>query len=188
MPEWQDEDVTRLIQRAQHGDVEAFGQLYECYAPQVFRFLYSHLDDRLDAEDLTGEVFVRVWKSLPSYQPQGIPFGGFLFRVARNALIDHYRRARRRPVDLALEEECLDSPVSDDGSVSDPAHAFSTRQDHKQIQQALEQLRLEYRVVLDLRFLAGLSPEEIARVMGKSPGAIRILQHRALAALRKLIA
>ena len=80
------EDI-QLIQQSQKGDTQAFGELYERYAQRVFRYLYAHLDNRLDAEDLTEEVFLRVWKSLGGYQEQGVPFLAFLFRVARNALI-----------------------------------------------------------------------------------------------------
>ena len=79
MPERQEVDETSLLQQAQQGDTEAFGQIYEMYSPLVFRFLFAHLDNRLDAEDLTEEVFLRAWQSLPGYRMRGVPFKGFLF-------------------------------------------------------------------------------------------------------------
>lgn len=184
MTDSQPADEQRLLQQAQGGDTEAFGLLYEQYAPAVFRFLYAHLDDRLDAEDLTEEVFFRVWQSLPGYEARGVPFGGFVFRVARNALYDHYRRSRRqphRPGSLEWAEEHHAGPGSD------PAVSVLEQMEHRVLHQTLGLLREDHRQVLSLRFLAGLTPEETAQAMGKSTGAIRVLQHRALAALKKLI-
>ena len=85
-------DDIQLLKTAQDGNAEAFGELYERYAQRVFRFLYAHLNNQQDAEDLTGEVFLRVWRALGNYKERGVPFLAFLFRIARNALIDHYRR------------------------------------------------------------------------------------------------
>jgi len=181
MPEWQDADEAQHLQDAQNGDAEAFGLLYEHYAPVLFRFLYTHLNDRLDAEDLSEEVFYRVWRSLASYRDQGVPFVAYLFRVARNALIDHYRRSSRSEQSLVLEEDILKDPNPE------PSDAVATNIQRQEIRELLEKLREDYRTVLLLRFMGDLSPEETAEVMGKSPGAIRVLQHRALAALRNLM-
>jgi RNA polymerase sigma-70 factor, ECF subfamily len=182
MSEWQNIDEAQLLKKAREGDTSAFEQLYEHYAPGVFRFLFSHLDNRLDAEDLTEEVFLRVWRSLGGFRQQGVPFSSFVLRVARNALIDHYRRSRRRPPEQEIVDELIDD------AQHDPAQTLHARLEHKEVRQMLEQLHEDYRRVLDLRFLADLSPDETAQVMGKSPGAIRVLQHRALAALRQLMA
>ncbi|MBN2548412.1 MAG: RNA polymerase sigma factor [Anaerolineales bacterium] len=182
MPDWQDAEVALWLQKAKNGDVEAYGLLYEAYAPQVFRYLYAHLDDRLDAEDLTGEVFLRAWQALPGYRPQGVPFAGFLFRVARNALYDHYRSSRRRRPDLELMEEHRDE------SNPDPAQELAANWQQGEVQKMLKRLSQDYRTVLSLRFLAGLTPEETAQAMERSAGAVRVLQHRALTALRKLLA
>lgn len=181
MPERQHADETRLVQRAQKGDVEAFGQLYEFYAPLVFRFLYSHLDDRLDAEDLTEDVFMRVWEALPGFRAQGVPFGGYLFRVARNALYDHYRRNRRRSSDAELSLEW------EDNFHPDPAESVPMNIEHGELRASLAKLREDYRTVLTLRFLVGLSTEEIAVAMRRSAGAVRVLQHRALLSLRQAL-
>lgn len=181
MSERQQVDETLLLQQAQKGDAEAFGQIYELYSPLVFRFLFAHLDDQLDAEDLTEEVFLRAWQSLPGYRMRGVPFTGFLFRVARNALYDHYRRSRKRANDPGLDQELIDD-LQPDPAVSVPLHL-----ERRELRQTLGQLREDYRTVLVLRFLVGLSPDETAQAMSRSSGAIRVLQHRALAAVRKLL-
>ena len=174
------EDI-QLIQSSQKGDTQAFGELYERYAPRVFRYLYAHLDNRLDAEDLTEDVFLRVWKSLGSYQEQGVPFLAFLFRVARNALIDHYRRSSKNQADTSIEDMQLREPGTG------PVEAVTALLEHQQLRAMLTELREDYRTVLVLRFLSELSPEETAHAMGRSAGAVRVLQHRALAALRSMM-
>jgi len=168
-----------LIKRAQKGDPKAFGDLYENHAPMVFRYLYAHLNSRMDAEDLTGEVFLKAWQTLPKYKERGVPFPAFLFRIARNALVDHYRQNNR------LEQK---SPDDMDGYTgvenSEPVELISSQMEHQHILRKLSQLRPDYQEVLTLRFMGELSPEETARVMQRSVGAVRVLQHRALCALR----
>ena len=181
MPEQPESNDVQLIQCAQSGDAQAFGELYERYAPRVFRYLYAHLDNRLDAEDLTEEVFLRVWKTLGGYTEQGVPFLAFLFRVARNALIDHYRRSAKSEQEASIED--LHLRDHEPG----PVDAVTAILEHQQLRQVMQQLREDYRTVLALRFLSELSPEETARAMGRSAGAVRVLQHRALAALRSMM-
>ena len=181
MPGWQDVDDIQLLTKAKMGEAEAFGELYERYAQSIFRFLYAHVTDRLDAEDLTEEVFLRVWRSLPGYQEQGVPFLAFLFRIARNALIDFYRRSGRSGQHMSLNVQ----PIPD--LLADPSASVSVNLEYQEIRQTLTKLKDEYRTVLVLRFLNDLSPEETSRAMGRTPGAVRILQHRALVALRSLL-
>jgi RNA polymerase sigma-70 factor (ECF subfamily) len=179
MPGRLDEDH-ELIKKAQRGDIDAFGDLYESHAPVVFRYLYAHLDSRMDAEDLTGEVFLKAWQSLPKYIERGVPFLAFLFRIARNVLVDHYRQNNR------LESK---DPDEMDGykaeTSTEPVDLVGSQMEHQQIVNVLEKLRPDYQSVLTLRFISELSPEETARVMNRSVGAVRVLQHRALAALRE---
>ena len=172
-------DEEYLLAQACQGSLEAFGELYTRHAPAVLRFLAAHMHDPLDAEDLTEEVFFRVWQALPGYRQQGAPFNAYLLRVARNALIDHYRRNGAQAPRLELSEEHADP------AQPDPAEKLSAHQERRELQRLLGQLSEEHRMVLSLRFIAGLSPEETAGAMQRSPGAIRVLQHRALKALRK---
>lgn len=171
----------QLLNEAQRGNAEAFGRLYEFYAPVIFRFLYARLNDRLDAEDLTGEVFLRAWQSLPQYKENGVPFIAYLFRVARNALIDFYRRSKDADRTRPYEED-----IAGERHIPLPEPS-SSAEERREIQFTLAQLREDYRTVLSLRFFAGLSPDETAIAMGRSAGAVRVLQHRALAALREKI-
>ena len=170
-----------LLKQAKSGDAEAFGRLYERYAATVFRFLYAHLGNRLDAEDLAEEVFLRVWRVLPRYEEQGVPFLAFLFRIARNALIDHYRRSERTEVIL------LSNTKTSSDAEHNPDEIVATDMEHQEIRSVLGKLQDTYREVLTLRFIAGLSPMETATTMRRSEGSVRVLQHRALLALRRLL-
>ena len=181
MPDWQDIDDVQLIVLAQDGEADAFGELYERYVQTIFRFVYVRLDDRRDAEDLTEEVFLRVWQSLPNYREQGVPFLAFLFRIARNAVIDFYRSSKSS----AHQESIEDNPLQD--LRSDPGEQAITNLEHQELRRILDTMREDYRMVLVLRFLSELSPEETAQVMGRSTGAVRVLQHRALSALRSIL-
>jgi RNA polymerase sigma-70 factor, ECF subfamily len=175
-------DDALLILSAKHGDADAFGELYERYADTIFRFIYSQTSDRLDAEDITAEVFLRAWKSLSRYKEQGYSFSAYLFRIARNVLIDS--RRKRRAAGVITDDEIVNMP---DIMLPEPSVMVSSRIQHTELVSILEQLREDYRTVLVLRFLNELSPEETSQVMGRSVGAVRVLQHRALSALRKLI-
>jgi len=178
-PEHED---AHLIQKAKDGDANAFGELYERYAEPVFRFIYSQTSDRLDAEDLSADVFFKAWRSLPRYEERGFSFSAYLFRIARNLLIDS--RRSKKPVDPISEDELMNFPES---MISNPSSVLAAKLQHKELVNVLSQLREDYRTVLILRFLNDLSPEETSQVMGRSIGAVRVLQHRALTSLRKTI-
>lgn len=181
MPARLDKDH-ELIQKAQRGDTHAFGDLYESHAPAIFRYLFAHLDSQMDAEDLTGEVFLKAWQSLPKYIERGVPFLAFLFRIARNVLVDHYRQNNR------LEPKAPDDMdgYKAEGNL-EPVDVVGSQIEHQRILRILNRLRPDYQSVLTLRFISELSPEETAQVMKRSVGAIRVLQHRALTALRQEI-
>lgn len=178
---FRDKEDNELLALAKQGQSEAFSELYLRFAPPIFRFLFSHLDDRLDAEDLTEEVFLRLWRFLPQFQDQGVPILAFLFKIARNALIDFYRRSGRAGGHMSIEEHPIPALQFD------PGESALASLEHQEVRQTLNQLREDYRMVLALRFLSGLTPEETGEVMGRTPGAVRILQHRALSALRNLL-
>ena len=178
---WQEVDDAQLIQMAKGGDAEAFGLLYERHSHRVFRFLYAHLDDRQDAEDLMEEVFMRVWHTIAGYHEKGVPFLAFLFRIARNGLIDHYRKSKPSRQIASFDELSLRD------CQPEPGERVATTLEYLEVQQVLGKLREDYRTVLVLRLLSELSPEETAQVMQRSIGAVRVLQHRALSAMRELL-
>jgi len=172
-------DDEPLILKAKNGDTEAFGILYERYAETIFRYIYSHLNSQQDAEDLTEEIFYRAWKALPNYDERGLPFSAFLFRSARNSLIDFYRQHKAIEPLEDLEWRANGEP--------DPEDEVTARIESDDLRKTLSQLREDYRSVLIFRFLSGLSPEETAEMMDRSVGAVRVLQHRALSALKGLL-
>jgi RNA polymerase sigma-70 factor (ECF subfamily) len=169
----------QLLKQAQQGDAEAFGALYERHAAAIFRYLFVHLSSRSDAEDLTSEVFLRAWQSLPRYQQRGVPFRAFLFRIAHNALVDQYRQGQHAHPQV---QENDPAPLED---MHSPDETLIGEMDRQELSRLLAGLRADYRTVLVLRFLSQLSPVETAAVMQRTPGAVRILQHRALEALRQ---
>lgn len=178
----QELDDAVLIQKAKDGDAEAFGDLYERYAESVFRFIYSQTSNRFDAEDLTGDVFLRAWQSLTRYEERGFSFSAYLFRIARNVMIDRSRKLK--PVSELPEDEISvgEMPLS-----SEPSTIFAAKLQHNELVKTLGKLREDYRTVLVLRFFNNLSTEETSDVMGRSKGSVRVLQHRALSALRQLL-
>ncbi len=170
-----------LLRRCQTGDQEAFRQLYERYAPQVYAFLLGYLRDPDGAADVTQETFVRLWQALPRYREQG-QFRAWLFRIARRLAIDA-ARSRRRRRHFPLQE--IRPPLRD--KAKDPGEILEQKQAVEEVMAALEHLKAEYREVLVLRFLLDMNVAETAAVMGRSPGAVRVLQHRALHALRRVL-
>jgi RNA polymerase sigma-70 factor (ECF subfamily) len=181
MPEWREVDENQLIQQAKDGIAEAFGELYERHLQAIFHFLFARLNNRHDAEDLAEDVFVKAYNSLPSYHERGIPFRAFLLRIARNSLIDHYRRNGYSPRHVSIEDVQLHDRESN------PVDIAGSKLDHKELREVLEQLRDDYQEVLVLRFVNDLSTKETAKIMKRSTGAVRVLQHRALASMQKLL-
>ncbi len=147
IPNSPEQDDALLIERAQDGDVDAFGELYERYASTIFGFIYSQMLHRRDAEDLTAEVFLKAWLALPRYMDQGYSFSPYLFQIARNSLIDS-RRKRRLTKDIS-EDEMMNIP---DQRASEPSELLIENAKHKELVMILDQLREDYRVVLILRF------------------------------------
>jgi RNA polymerase sigma-70 factor (ECF subfamily) len=172
-----DAAVERLVTASQAGDSYAFGLLFDHYHESIYRYIASRVHRPTDAEDLTQLVFVKALEALPRYEARGVPFGGWLFRLARNAIIDFVRtRHDHGPLDTVLER-----PNDDVG----PDQLAQTREQIDEVAAALESLTDEQREAIALRFFAGLSAREAAEAMGKQEGTVRGLQFRAIAALRR---
>ena len=172
-----DSAIERLVQEAREGDAWAFGLLFDHYHLPVYRYIASRVQRPSDAEDLTQLVFVKALEALPRYQARGIPFGGWLFRLARNCVIDHVR-TRHDHLDL-------DTASGRAGQDAGPDEVTVARQELDEVAVALAALTDDQRDAIALRFFAGLSAREAAAVMGKQEGTIRGLQFRAIAALRR---
>lgn len=172
-------DDTALIKQAVEGDSEAFGILYVRYMDAIYRYIFFRVSDEQEAEDLTEEVFIRAWEALPNYQHGQFPFTSWLYRIAHNLVIDHHRKRKADPLpDLELHQS---------GSSRSNEDKVLHRLDSAMLVDALQQLDPEEQQVVVLRFVEGLSHREVADVIGKSEGASRIIQHRALAALQKYL-
>ena len=172
-----DETLDRLVAEAQRGNPEAFGRIFDAYVGPIHRFIASRVNRPSDAEDLTQLVFVKALEALPRYEARGVPFGGWLFRLARNAVIDHVRTHR----DHVGLESATERPGGDAG----PDEVVAVRQALDEVAAAMEALTEEQREAIALRFFAGLSAREAAAVMGKQEGTVRGLQFRAIAAMRR---
>ena len=168
-----------VIARAQTGDPTVITALYEQYRMGVFRYLYYRVGDLQTAEDLASEVFIRMIAALPGYKPHGIAFQAWLFQIARNLAIDHYRKAKIRN-HVQLEEDLM-------AGEDDPVNTFEQSLTSAVLQQALTQLTDEQRDVVVLRFVSGMPIMEVAQSLHKSEDAIKGLQRRALMALREIL-
>jgi RNA polymerase sigma-70 factor, ECF subfamily len=173
-----DEDaVERLVAAAKDGDAMAFGRIFDLYHGRVHRYIVARTRNPVDAEDLAQLVFLKALEALPRYEARGIPFGGWLFRLARNTVIDHARTHR--------EHADLDAVMQRPGTEPDPGASLVAREEIEAVEQALAALTDEQREAIALRFFAGLSAREAAVAMGKQEGTVRGLQFRAIAALRR---
>jgi RNA polymerase sigma-70 factor (ECF subfamily) len=169
-----------LIRRFQQGDPEALGELYDRYQVSIFRFILVRVDSQQTAEDLTGEVFASVITHLPDDTIHN--FRAWLFRIARNRLIDHYR-GKEEPAMASLDEAENQQAPTDR-----PAAIVEQQQMLEHVQHALKGLESTQRDVVILRFLVGLSLNEVAEMLDKSVGAVKALQRRGLTNLRQLLA
>lgn len=173
--------VWALVDRAQHGDPEAFGALYDHYADTVFRYLYHRLGERQTAEDFTSETFVRALRKIDSLSFQGRDVGAWLVTIARNILFDHVKSSRYR-----LEVSTADMRDADrvtDGPEDEVLQGLT----NEQLLLCIAQLNDEQRECIELRFLHDLSVAETAAAMGKKDGAVKALQHRAVRRLAGLL-
>ena len=167
-----------LVRRAQQYDQEAFAQLYEEHFDKIYRYVTIRIGDRMDAEDVSQQVFIKALQSISSFKWRGIPFSAWLFRIAHNQVIDYLRKKKRATVPL---DESLAS------SEDNPQLIAEQRLDIEQLVLAAQRLTEAQREVISLRFAGELPIAQVAEVMGKSQGAVKALQHSAIVALRKTL-
>lgn len=178
-PVGQDEDASLAV-RASKGEAAAFGLLYDRHVAAIYRYVYYRVRDDAEAEDLTSDVFIRALKAMPRYEPRQA-FLAWLYRIARNAVIDRARKGNRQvSFEDALEHPGVDKIVEPDAEIL--AHSDSAT-----LRDALQKLTPLQREVVVLRFLEGYSTLEIAGMVGKREGTVRGIQFRAIGALRQLI-
>jgi RNA polymerase sigma-70 factor (ECF subfamily) len=180
-----DEEVIALVEQAREGDSEAFAALYDRYVDRVFRFVVYRVNgDTALAEDITSEVFLRALRKIKTFTWQGRDVGAWFLTIARNLVLDHFKSGRHRLETLGADQ-AVAGGVGDE--VVDAEDEALSRISQKDLYRAISRLGNEQQEVIYWRFLQGYSVSETAAAMGKSDGAIKALQYRAVKALYKLV-
>ncbi len=173
------EDEQKLVKKAKDGEVEAFGLLYDHYLPKIYRFVLLKVSHREEAEDLTHQAFLKAWENINQYNFKGYSFGAWLYRIARNTTVDYYRNSRSL---TSLEEvsEIAIEGISLGGAVD-------KKIEWEGLIKSIRRLKEIEQEVLIMRFVEDLSPKEIAEAIDKSEGAVKLIQHRAINNLKKMV-
>jgi RNA polymerase sigma-70 factor (ECF subfamily) len=167
---------SELIDRAKSGDHGAVTQIYERYAAAIYRYIYFRVGEAELAEDLQAEVFLRMLEGIHRYEERGWSISAWLYRIAHDRMVDTLRRRRTRkhvPLDTW------------GGSCDGPENAISAQLDYEEVNRTLNDLTTDQRQVIQLRFLADMSVQEVARTLGRTEGAVKALQHRGLQSLAR---
>ncbi len=178
----QETDELMLISRAAQGDREAFGQLYERYVFKVFRHIYYLVNDTHLAEDLTAQTFLKALEAIHRYEMRGVPFLAWLLRIAYNLTVNYKKVQRNNWFGWPLPET-----VEAQGTSYSPEESCEAKIDSEWVWEGVRHLRGDQRQVIVMHFVDGLSYSDIAQILGKSVGAVRVIQYRALSALRRIL-
>jgi len=173
-------EIRKFVERAQAGDGTALEELYLIHFDRIYSYLHMTVGNRPDAEDLTTQTFLRMLESIAKYRFQSAPFSAWLFRIAHNLSMDHFRANRR----WQPEEEVPEPIGSEERSAEDEAFQAIGR---KSMLELIDSLSHEQQQVLTLKFVFNFSNGEAATILGKTEGAVKSLQHRALVSLQKQI-
>ncbi len=172
-------DEVILVQRAKQNDEAAFAQLYEEYFDKIYRYVTIRIGDKMEAEDITQQVFLNAIKAISSFKWKGVPFSAWLFRIAHNQVVDYLRKKTKR-ASVPLEESLV-------AGGDDPHEIFERKLDIERLASAVKKLTPAQQEVISLRFAGEMPIAEVARVMARSEGAVKALQHSAIVALRKVL-
>jgi RNA polymerase sigma-70 factor (ECF subfamily) len=172
------EDVRRLVERAQRGDREALEDLYLMHFDRIYSYLHLSVGNRHDAEDLTNQTFVKMLESIERFQWRKVPISAWLFRIAHNLAMDHFRAGRR----WQPEEEPPEPEPDEQRTAHEEALESIGRQSMLEM---IGDLSPDQQQVLTLKFAFNFSNGDVAEILGKSEGAVKSLQHRALASLQR---
>lgn len=170
-------EIEQLVLKAQKGDQGAFSAVYDLFVDPIFRYVYYRVGAG-DVEDVVENVFLKVWENLRQYRPKR-SFSAWIFRIAHNLVVDYYRSGREREV-LGLDPQ-----IPDDSRLHNPIKNTQNVLDNEVLRRAVAMLKKQYRDVVIYKFINEFSNEEIAEIMQKSEGSLRILQFRALKALKR---
>ena len=175
------ENVRKLVERAQQGDRAALEELYLIHFDRIYSYLHMSVGNRHDAEDLTTQTFLKMLESIGRFRWQSAPFSAWLFRIAHNLSMDHFRSRRR----WQPEEEVPELPGTEEPSAELAAMQSIGRESMLEL---IDKLSPEQQQVLTLKFVFNFPNADVAKILDKTEGAIKSLQHRALASLQKQIA
>jgi RNA polymerase sigma-70 factor, ECF subfamily len=170
--------VRGLVERAQQGERSALEELYLLHFDRIYSYLHMSVGSRHDAEDLTTQTFVKMLEAIGRFQWRSVPFSAWLFRIAHNLAMDHFRANRR----WQPEEEISEAVQGEESSAEEQALASLSQTSMLEL---IDRLSSEQRQVLTLKFVFRFSNAETATILGKTEGAVKSLQHRALASLQK---
>lgn len=174
-----DEEVESLVIKSQQGDADAFAIIYDTYVTPIYRYIFYKVKKE-DVEDLVEQLFLKAWENIRKYKKRKqTTFKSWLFRIAHNLVVDHYR--------LTREHSSLDPRLSDTKRESNPVTQASESLNNDHLKKAIRKLKPNYQQIIILKFLNELSNEEISKVLKKSEGSVRILQFRALKALKIIL-
>jgi len=163
-------------------DKDAFGELYDIYIDKIYRFVYFKVSSSAEAEDLTSQIFLKVWQLiLDNKIKTGQSFQAFLYTLARNTVIDFYRHSRKEKGDISLEE------AADISAAGEIEKEIDIKIEMERLSLKLKKLKSEYREALVLHYINELSIKEIAEILNKKRGAVRVLLHRAVNSLKEIL-
>ena len=169
----------KLVKKAKKGETEAFGKLYDKHFSSIYRFVFLQIRHKSDAEDITQQVFLSAWQSVGRYRTRkNIPFSSWLYKIAKNAVIDHHR-TKKEYIDIEMVAEKAFADTPELGKAIDDSSIFYI------VKQSLNQLNNDEQGVLIMKFINELSNKEVGQILNKSEGAIRVIQHRALKKLKQ---
>ena len=173
-------DLKELVKKAQVGHAASFAALYEHFFDKIFRYVSFKTGSAVEAEDITGDVFVKMLESINSFRWQGYPFSSWLFRIAHNMIVDYFRKKSRKktvPIDVASNLAGAATPADLDGRIDLDLKMV-------EVKEAMRDLTSLQQEVISLRFAAGLSVSETAHAVGKKENAVKALQHAGLKKLK----
>lgn len=174
-----EEQVEQLVIKSQNGDAEAFAKVYDTFVTPIYRYIFYKVK-REDVEDLVETLFLKAWENVKRYKKRDKSgFKSWIFRIAHNLVVDHYRVTR--------EHAGLDPRLSDTKKEANPLKLANETLNNDRLQEAIKELKPNYQQVIILKFLNELSNEEISGILKKSEGSVRILQFRALKALKQIL-
>jgi RNA polymerase sigma factor (sigma-70 family) len=177
--EGQAADEAMLVERAITHDADAFGKLYDIHVDRVYRHIYYRVGNEADAEDLTQQAFLKAWQAIDRYKRVASPFVAWLMTISHNLVVDFYRTRKDQAY---LEADIL----ADDGALN-PERAAEAALEQQRLRRAILQLRGDEQQVVILRFMEGFEFAEIASVLKKKEGNVRVILHRALVRLRGIV-